>query len=621
MASLCERRSLIELAEDVYLFVKDRYFIGETVEANLPDGSFGSCHILAVIPPTNEELENYEANNVKNGERYWPPATLYKYEVETMDEKELTISADQIFRKKTAYNKDKNRLYIKQFVHLDAGYWRLKESSNTKYGISRVKFDQIFCGNPPDMKQKTNPPLKKKNGTEKGKRQETLNKYFKQTNVRQSMSPRKSPKKGDIRGSRLPSKFSNQKRRRRTKKEMEDASILQELPIPNAVETKIPIEYFGDVIMIMEFLESFKKILNVRDFFPHGVNLDIMERALLEEEVAGPLCDLIQLFLAGIFDLQDQESEEIRETDVKINPNLVLDRGDANTMKMLRKATASEAWVRQCHGANVSQLVLDTSTLSEILRLHLLTSGARKKDKVAKWRYQARGGYCNYDDPAIVLKLNKPHIIQHLGQASICELPIGDKIIVLNCLMNQILTYSAARDILEEGLTKVKQYRAELRGLNGAEAKRGRQKEQKTNEEGAEEDNSKSLRSNEGVKEKVQSEIAKALAQAQILPLGMDRAFRRFWVFQTLPGLFVERSNEGTFGTCLPKGTPNFSDDSDKILYVRKLFEEGGDKENFSEKKLQSLQVNSPSKKLLTENNDAKSPLVLRYNTFSMNWA
>lgn len=39
---------------------------------------------------------------------------------------------------------------------------------------------------------------------------------------------------------------------------------------------------------------------------------------------------------------------------------------------------------------------------------------------------------------------------------------------------------------------------------------------------------------------------------AQILPLGTDRAFRKYWLFASMPGLFIE-DDEPYPGTCLPK--------------------------------------------------------------------
>lgn len=52
---------------------------------------------------------------------------MYKYRVE-MEEggAEKEVLGDQLFRKKSLYNKDKNRLYIKQFVHLSNNFWKLK---------------------------------------------------------------------------------------------------------------------------------------------------------------------------------------------------------------------------------------------------------------------------------------------------------------------------------------------------------------------------------------------------------------------------------------------------------------------------------------------------------------
>lgn len=44
---------------------------------------------------------------------------------------------------------------------------------------------------------------------------------------------------------------------------------------------------------------------------------------------------------------------------------------------------------------------------------------------------------------------------------------------------------------------------------------------------------------------------------AQVLPLGVDRAFRRFWLFTSVPGLFVEHDIQNC-GTCLPKSVTLF---------------------------------------------------------------
>lgn len=47
-----------------------------------------------------------------------------------------------------------------------------------------------------------------------------------------------------------------------------------------------------------------------------------------------------------------------------------------------------------------------------------------------------------------------------------------EKVEVLKCLMNQILTYSASRDVIEEGCDKAKQLKVELRSLQAEQTRK-----------------------------------------------------------------------------------------------------------------------------------------------------
>lgn len=63
---------------------------------------------------------------------FWPPASLYNYEVEPIDSntdninKNLVVPADRVHRKKGVYSREKSKLYIKQFVEMNNGLWKLK---------------------------------------------------------------------------------------------------------------------------------------------------------------------------------------------------------------------------------------------------------------------------------------------------------------------------------------------------------------------------------------------------------------------------------------------------------------------------------------------------------------
>lgn len=62
---------------------------------------------------------------------------------------------------------------------------------------------------------------------------------------------------------------------------------LQDLPEPLPVELRLPNELFGDFAMALEFLNTFQEVVNMKDYFPGGMTIDILERALVESEVQG----------------------------------------------------------------------------------------------------------------------------------------------------------------------------------------------------------------------------------------------------------------------------------------------------------------------------------------------
>lgn len=84
-----------EACDDVYYFMKDRYFVRESVEAILRSKWY-QAKVVRVVPPTELELEQYKQepdeemslqDKILMLEQYGPPPELFKYEVrEQLDE-------------------------------------------------------------------------------------------------------------------------------------------------------------------------------------------------------------------------------------------------------------------------------------------------------------------------------------------------------------------------------------------------------------------------------------------------------------------------------------------------------------------------------------------------------
>lgn len=57
LATKTRRTAFGDMAEDVFTFVKDHFFIGETVEASFGNNKWKDSQIIQVIAPTEAEIK------------------------------------------------------------------------------------------------------------------------------------------------------------------------------------------------------------------------------------------------------------------------------------------------------------------------------------------------------------------------------------------------------------------------------------------------------------------------------------------------------------------------------------------------------------------------------------
>lgn len=91
----------------------------------------------------------------------YPYPTNYRYEVEDVNTRDddiseiLTVAHTQLRRKKVYFNKDKFRIYLRQYVEQDSfGTYIIQPLIYAKLNIANLKFNEIFCGEPPDFRSK-----------------------------------------------------------------------------------------------------------------------------------------------------------------------------------------------------------------------------------------------------------------------------------------------------------------------------------------------------------------------------------------------------------------------------------------------------------------------------------
>lgn len=234
-----------------------------------------------------------------------------------------------------------------------------------------------------------------------------------------------------------------------------------------------------------------------------------------------------------------------------------------------------------------------------------------------------RNGYSSKEDPGLELRLQHGHILRALKNQPVYQLKFSDIMHLIRCLMSQILTYSGTINLIEERLEQTARAKHELRALMAGENKRlatvelSRKKLNQTHQQaigGVEPEK------REAMVDKLNKSIAELHAQSdhqhrkheqQVLQLhsqlfnflvylGMDRAYRRYYVLESMPGIFVEHSPD-SLDTCLEQPPLNKSQSEirhqaqlpksrkDLRLYLLKLYGDDDKKSRRSTNK-QSLE-------------------------------
>ncbi|XP_052756490.1 bromodomain adjacent to zinc finger domain protein 1A isoform X2 [Galleria mellonella] len=659
LAARTKRSSFADMSEDVFNFVRERYFVGETVEACLEGDIWREAHVLSVT-----------AQKQHPDSKTTLPSSSYCYEVEQFDESEPSATGqigtaphDRVRRRKGVYTRDKNRLFLKQFVELSSpGVISIKKAALDKYNISKVSFDQIFTGGPPEfpsskklMKNSLSPAASKnqtkpnsanklnksgkKTSPDKKGRQESMDKFVKKTEkpeVKQKPpidpAAKKSAQELAEKMRRAEDQMRQRKEEEKAKKkektarlqaylkewqkvkddlELEDHKII---PKGTPVEIEgIPQKHFGDFLSVLEFVSIYADVLKVKDVFHNELDLETFRKALTIEEHANLFSDLVQMFLTTIFSLQEDEAEEYNENKgIQESTEVKKEDTEIGMNTAVELATKASKWSQTYLGTPLSKLPLDATTVSEVLRLHLLSSGAAPGSRCATWRYHQRGGYSSADDAGLALRRRRPELLRRLATSHVAELHLDDKLQILQCLMHQILSYATVRDIIEEKLEELRNTKQALRLLTANERKREAQliaaRQELKKEAAAKKEEGKltgekakavdeelrlateKLNKENEVKkheyEKRSKELQVALFDYTSY-IGSDRAFRRYWVNQRVPGLFVEAGDEPR-GGCRDKPVPPAPPHpGDTLAYVAELFESereraGSDKENDS---------------------------------------
>ncbi|NWU94746.1 BAZ1A protein, partial [Upupa epops] len=777
LATLTHRSRLNEVCDEIFAYVKERYFVEETVEVVRNNGARLQCKILEVIAPSHhngmanghtssanretiiisdsDDSDGHNSSAQNRNKKVIIDPCLFKYRVRPIKDlyETVTVKASQLSRKKHVFSRDKLKLFLKQHCEPRDGVIKVKATSIAKYNIAEQNFCLYFPDDPPTFtfspagrrrgrppKSSPSPedeiPAKRSNLGNKSKVARDKTRFQKQKEDMQALAFEKAKlkqEKANAIEAKKKEKEDKEKKREELKKIVEEERMkkkeekerlkiekekereklreekrkyveylkqwskpredmecddLKELPVPMPVKTRLPPEIFGDALMVLEFLRAFGELFDLQDEFPEGLTLEVLEEALVGNDSEGPLCELLFFFLTAIFQAMAEEEEEvakdqIADAETKDLTEALDEDADPTKSALSAVATLAAAWPQLHQGCNLKNLDLDSCTLSEILRLHILASGADVTSANAKYRYQKRGGFDATDDACMELRLSNPGLLKKLSSTSVYDLLPGEKMKILHALCGKLLTLVSTRDFIEDSVDVLRQAKQEFRELKaeqhrkereaaaarirkrreerlreqelkmkekqeklkeeeqrnpaaevpageeereeldtsteskeierkeqdmdtvtedeeelGPNKKRGRgrrgqneYKEFPRQEEAAGEksepltaEDEEALKQEQQKKEKeLLEKIQNAIACTNITPLGRDRLYRRYWIFPSVPGLFVEEDYSGLTEDMLLPRASSFPNNVQSCTNEPQVFSETGESLKSSE--------------------------------------
>ncbi|XP_073818112.1 ATP-dependent chromatin assembly factor large subunit [Musca autumnalis] len=576
-----KQSSLNVLNALTFRFLRKRFFLNEEVYTG--KGPNAIYRVESISSPDNKVPANgvYEDTD----------SLMYKLKGLGSKNSVTTLPFEKIRRKKFEFTGENLQMFIKNNVIRVDGILRPKPESYQKYVTDpKITFESIFIGKMPHFT-----PAKIKKPDENKNKQSTLNNYFgKKENEKSSGSKsekggKQEKEKADKAEAKAKALKEEMERVKRAKEETllaqmrekaeKRAKLMEKieeeinglltktddlersdqrlLPVYTPIKTVIPTKILGDAFMLREFMHTYAGLLSGIEVFKNNLSFYEMSRSFTVREVAGPLSDIVLILVGTIFDLQREEEEEVYISYKKSTQDIPF---------------WTHKYVQRHFSFRLHELPLDALTVSEVLRLHLLASGAIVKEKQAeKWRIMYRNGYTSQEDPGLELRMRHPHILRALKMYTIYQLPFFDIMRVLKCLMAQILTYSPTINLIEERMEQMATARQELRTLVIAEKQRESaiqaQKKNLTNEfniQCLEDDVKNNPEKRKSLEDKLNKKIAELLATSErerrkfeqqianthsslfnfLVYLGMDRAYRKYYVLESMPGIFIEHPIE-----------------------------------------------------------------------------
>ncbi|EJW82007.1 bromodomain containing protein, partial [Wuchereria bancrofti] len=248
-------------------------------------------------------------------------------------------------------------------------------------------------------------------------------------------------------------------------------------PLPQLAPLLLPLwmsdDDFGDYLYIFEFFQSFAELLPIKEV--RGINQVKFGEIISAVRSRTPEQDslfvqLMHILLKAKAERADEEDGD--EANLSNKEEIPVDANDIDHKiygPEIRQATILHEDIRLTHG-NARHLPIDWMTLTEVMRLSLMTSGYYTGAPTHRFRLFSRGAIRCYEDEGFLFAKDNPQTMSILEKKSVFDLQPYERIALFKVVIQQLLSYHKFRSTSDERIISLLDVRKELKNLRNFDA-------------------------------------------------------------------------------------------------------------------------------------------------------
>lgn len=265
-------------------------------------------------------------------------------------------------------------------------------------------------------------------------------------------------------------KAKHQWQKKRDDLECDDLKALPVYP-PLNLPPWLTDDDLSEYLTILQFFTAFQELLPIKEV--RGTNrvnlIDVIMAIRCSDPQQSLYADLMKILLSARTDRADEEDGD--EADLTSKDEIALiqlqncDPDHKVYGQQIREMNYLHEEIRLTHGQSIRHIPADWMTLTESLRLVLLTSGYYTGQSTHRHRLFARGNYKGYEDAGFVFRMKHPETMEKLRTGTVFDLTPDERLEVMKVIIYQLLSYNKFRTRQDDRLFELWEQRRELKKL------------------------------------------------------------------------------------------------------------------------------------------------------------